>query len=223
MQQLLSNISNAIELPFRKSSKMASFRALIKAIRFGRPSLVVMEGTGFAGGLACLVARVLWRTRYVVSSGDAVGPFISAHVPLAGPFAAIYERLLCRFSSGYIGWTPYLCGRALTYGASRAVTAPGWVLGGGTVRDGTASARLKREWGIPKGVIVVGILGSLQWNQHRQYCYGLELVKCANLLQRRDVAFSLLAKAPDSRSLGRKRGETSVCAFFCPERFHCRM
>ena len=31
-------------------------------------------------------------------------------IGVAGPFASIYERLLCRFSAGFIGWTPYLRG-----------------------------------------------------------------------------------------------------------------
>ncbi len=69
-----------------------------------------MEGTGIAGGLACLLAAIVKGHAYVVSSGDAVGPFIAVHVRCLGWPFAVYERLLCRFSSGFIGWTPYLVG-----------------------------------------------------------------------------------------------------------------
>src|SRR6185436_20585789 len=88
--------------------------------------LVVMEGTGSGGGIPLLLARLLWGVRYVVSSGDAVSPFLSARRPWLRPAFAMYERALCRWCAGYVGWTPYLAGRALTFGAARAMSAPGW-------------------------------------------------------------------------------------------------
>ena len=123
---LLCNTS-AQFLVFDKQNKRQSFKAILARVFRERPDLLVMEGTGLAGGLACLLARICGRTRYVFSSGDAVGPFIAAHSALAGPVFAIYERLLCRLSDGFIGWTPYLTGRAMTFGAPRGVTACGFV------------------------------------------------------------------------------------------------
>jgi hypothetical protein len=69
----------------------------------------VMEGTG----LAVMIGRLLRGVPYLVSSGDAVGPFIATQWPLFEPVFLAYERLLCRWSAGFIGWTPYLTGRAL--------------------------------------------------------------------------------------------------------------
>ncbi len=102
---------------FDKSKKRKSAVEFLKMLWRERPDLVVMEGTGVAGGLPILLARILLGTRFVVSSGDAVAPFVAAIRPVLGPAFAIYERMLCRLSSGFIGWTPYLAGRALTLGA----------------------------------------------------------------------------------------------------------
>ena len=40
-----------------------------------------------------------------------------------GPVFGLYEHVLCRLAAGYIGWTPYLAGRAMTYGTKRVMTA----------------------------------------------------------------------------------------------------
>src|SRR5262249_9089365 len=113
---LLANFCHDV-FPFDRRSKWLSFRRLIKRILRQRPGLVVMEGAGLAGGLGLLLARWLAGIPYVVSSGDAVGPFVAGLRPWLGPLFGLYERLLCRWSAGYIGWTPYLTGRALTFGA----------------------------------------------------------------------------------------------------------
>ena len=179
MGALLSGLPGACEWPFSKQNKRGSFAVLWRKLRQRRPALMVMEGTGIAGGLLCLLGRLLWQLPYVVSSGDAVGPFFRSHRPLVGWFFAIYERLLCRYCAGFIGWTPYLCGRAMTFGAPRAVTAAGWPL----VRAAHETReQVRRRFGIAAEAFVVGIVGSLDWNEPRQYCYGWELVKCAQQL-----------------------------------------
>ena len=76
-----------------------------------------MEGTGIAGGIAVLAASSLRGTGFVVSSGDAVASFLGAIHAAIDPIARVYKRLLYRCGSGFIGWTLYLVGRALTWGA----------------------------------------------------------------------------------------------------------
>ena len=118
---------NVTAFSFSPKNKIGSFIDLLKQVAKTRPSLIVMEGTGLAGGLACVLLRWFLGVPYIFSSGDAIAPFISMKYPILGPLAAIYERVLCRFCSGFIGWTPYLVGRSLTFGAPRGITAPGWV------------------------------------------------------------------------------------------------
>jgi hypothetical protein len=183
LRTLLSRLS--VELvPFDKSAKCQSGIDLMKTLWMQRPDLVVMEGTGVAGGLPILLARILFGTRFVVSSGDAVAPFVGAIHPMLKPFFGIYERLLCRLSSGFIGWTPYLAGRALTFGAPRAMTAAGWGPQQDAARRSHARIALRSRLGIDKDSIVFGLVGSLVWNRRLGYCYGLELVKAIITLRR---------------------------------------
>jgi len=185
MQSLLSRLPGTVELPFDKADKRRSFVRLWKAVKSASPDLLVMEGTGIAGGAACLLARVILGIPYVFSSGDAVGPFVRAWNPVAGIFFEAYERLLCRCCAGFIGWTPYLCGRALAFGARKAVTAEGWVIG--ETGGGPSRSAIRSRWGIPADAMVVGIVGSLVWNPRLLWCYGLDLVRAARNVDRPDL------------------------------------
>lgn len=183
LRALLENF--AVEwFPFDRRRKLGSFCELLRRLARGGYTLAVMEGTGIAGGAALLLAR-LFGQHYVVSSGDAVGPFIAAKQPLLGGVFETYERWLYGVASGFIGWSPYLTGRALTFGVRRAATAAGWA-------DAAASgADVRRELGIPPNALVVGIAGSLDWNRRVGYCYGWELVQALALCRRTDV-FALI-------------------------------
>lgn len=169
--------------PFDRANKARTSLRLLRTVLTDRPDLVVMEGTGLAGGLAMIGVRLLAGIPYVVSSGDAVGPYISKARPSAGPLGAIYERLLCRLSAGYIGWSPYLAGRALTFGAPRAMTAAGW----STPARPEDRDRRRNELKIPDDAIVFGIVGSLDWNPRIDYCYGKELVEAVCRTGRDDL------------------------------------
>src|SRR4051812_14418942 len=50
---------------FDRERKFKSFRVLLKQIADTRPELVAMEGTGVAGGLACILGRLLYGVPYV--------------------------------------------------------------------------------------------------------------------------------------------------------------
>src|SRR5439155_13077291 len=86
--------------------------------------------------------------------------------------------LLCRWSAGFIGWTPYLTGRALTFGAPRAMTASGWApYTLSPERQAASRIRIRKELGIAADDLVFGLVGSLAWTPRVRYCYGLELVR----------------------------------------------
>jgi hypothetical protein len=176
-------------LRFDRAHKLESFLGVLKSLARERPDLVVMEGTGIGGGAAVLAARALFKTRYVLSSGDAVGPFMRSALPAAYPLFALYEWLLCRFASGFVGWSPYMTGRGLTLGAPVAMTAPGWAPFPRAPADAArARARVRRMLGIPEPALVFGIAGSLAWTERVGYCYGLELVRALPFaLERQDL------------------------------------
>lgn len=174
--------------PFDRRDKTRMLREIVKKIRSRNYDLVVLEGTGVAGGVGVMVGRISAGVPYVVSSGDAVAPFIGQRWPWSTPIAAIYERALCRLCAGFIGWTPYLVGRALTFGARRAMTVPGWAPFPRTREHLDAARReIRVRLRIPVDATVFGIAGSLIWNDRVDYSYGLDLIRAILPIRRTDV------------------------------------
>lgn len=177
------------EFAFDRAHKLRSAIALFKKAQTQRPELIVMEGTGTAGGLTLLAVDALLGVPFVFSSGDAVGPYLGLHSRLLGLLGTVYERLLCRRCAGFVGWTPYLVGRALTYGAPRGMTAPGWT------RNEPSSGsrdRVRRALGVSDDTLLVGLVGSLHWNDKVGYVYGAELVQAVRRVQRRDLVVCIV-------------------------------
>ena len=216
MQKLLSRSPCVEEFPFDRKAKWDSLLRLLRTLRDRRPRLLIMEGTGLAGGLACLFGRFLWKIPYVVSSGDAVGPFLKAHHPAIGFAGHIYERWLCRYSAGFIGWTPYLVGRALTFGSPSGVTAAGWSEEPPKEATRVAGAAFRKRLGIPQDHLVIGIVGSLEWNAHCQYCYGYDLVMAAHRSARTDISFLIVGGGTGLERLKQNAGELLGKRVFLP-------
>ncbi len=177
------------EYRFDRARKLRSAAGLLQAARTRRPGLIVMEGTGTAGGLTLLLLDAVLGVPFVVSSGDAVGPYLGLHSRLLGILGTLYERLLCRRCAGYVGWTPYLVGRALTYGAPRAMTAPGWTRTHASLH---AREKIRSALGVASDVAMIGLVGSLHWNERVSYAYGAELVQAIRRVRRPDVVVCIV-------------------------------
>jgi glycosyltransferase involved in cell wall biosynthesis len=209
IDRLLSKFEGRKEIPFSKKGKVAGLVKIIKTVSAEKPNLLVMEGTGICGGAACLYGKLFHGVPYVFSSGDAVGPFVRSHHQMAGLPFELYERVLCRLSAGFIGWTPYLCGRAMTFGAPRAMTAAGWPLGSNRSAFNLLETKqeTRAKLGISQSAIVVGIVGALEWNARRQYSYGWDLVECARRIRRRDVTFLIVGGGTAIERLRKRAGD----------------
>jgi glycosyltransferase involved in cell wall biosynthesis len=203
IQGLLEPLAPTV-YPFDRTSKLRSAVGLVRTVRAERPQLIVMEGTGTAGGLVLVAIDALLGIPFVVSSGDAVGPFLHLHSRLIGVLGGLYERLLCRRCAGYVGWTPYLVGRALTLGAPRAMTAQGWTRGHPS--EG-ARERIRAHLGISGDALVVGLVGSLHWNDRVGYVYGAELVRAVRRVRRRDVVVCVVGDGSGRERLREMAGE----------------
>ncbi len=175
-------------LQFHRRARMKMLREIVRTIRSRKYEVVALEGTGIAGGVGAMIGRITAGVPYVVSTGDAIAPFLRRLTIWSAPFAGIYERALCGLSAGVIGWTPYLVGRALTLGARRAITVPGWAPFPRTREQlETARREIRSKLRIASNAIVFGIAGSLMWTERVQYSYGLELVQAMAQVRRDDV------------------------------------
>ena len=214
LRELLEPLG-AEELDFDRGHRLRAALGLWRAAGRVRPELIVMEGTGMAGGLCVLALRTLRGIHYVVSSGDAVGPYLALSSRTAGILGAGYERLLCRRCAGYIGWTPYLAGRALSFGAPRAMTAAGWAR---ERAPAGSRERVRERLGIDEGVLVAGIVGSLNWRGRIGYAYGAELVRAVRRTERRDLVAVIVGDGPGVEPLRELAGEELGSRILMPGR-----
>ena len=201
------------QFAFDAQRKRATALSLFRKLWLSRYPLAVMEGTGIAGGLPLLAARLLFGQRYVVSSGDAVEPFVSQKQPWLGPLFGLYERLLYRYAAGFIGWSPYLVGRALTFGVPRAMTAAGWAP---NLLRSQRRPEIRQQLGIPPDALVIGIAGALTWTPRVRYCYGYELVRAAALVKRLDIRFLILGDGSGRAELARFPDPRVILTGFVP-------
>ena len=203
-------------IPFHRrtfSEKLKSFLRVLRQTSSESPDLIVMEGTGFAGGLAVLILRFFRGIPYLVSSGDAVGPFVFKTKGrwgiLTGVFSQIYEKMLCRVAMGFMGWTPYLTGRALTFGTRKAISVPSWPPFQRTEAElDEARKRIRMKLGIPFDAIVLGVCGSLAWNNRVGFCYGAELVRVAKKVTNKKIFFLIVGGGEGLAHLKRMVPET---------------
>ena len=164
-----------------------------------------MEGTGLAGGLAVIIAKLGFGVPFVFSSGDAVGPFLGMRHRHLLPAAIAYERLLYHSCAGFIGWTPYLVGRALTWGAPRAITAANWP--SEQTRLGDHRAQHRAQLGIADDAIVFGLVGALPWTASRGYCYGLDLVRAVRRCTNDHVVVVVVGDGTGRERLAEEAGD----------------
>ena len=164
---------------------------LLKSVQW---DLVYQEGTGIAGGINVILAAMLREQPFVISSGDPIaGFFLTTGGLWQGKIMEIYERLLYKTCTGFIGWTPYLTGAAMKMGAKRAVTVEGAV--DLNVFYGYESERrreVRQKYGIPENHVVCGIVGSLKWVPRQSRCQGYELVETLKRLRREDVSMLIV-------------------------------
>ena len=174
----------------RSRGRWQNLHHIDKVLRSKHWDLVYQEATGVVAGLNLIRAAKSRAQQFIVSSGDPVeGYFRNVKGPVAGWIATRYERSLYRNCTCFIGWTPYLTGRAIHMGAPRGATIEGAVdTSLFAPRSEEERTAIRRKLGIPGSNIVCGVVGSIRWVPRQQYCYGLELVRMLDYLERTDVS-----------------------------------
>ena len=74
-----------------------------------------------------------------------------------------------------------MVGRALTLGARRSMHAANWAP---NTAEPSAGLAVRESLGIAADRHRLRIVGSIDWNERRGYCYGYELVQAVCRLQR---------------------------------------
>ncbi|MEM1252667.1 MAG: glycosyltransferase [Cyanobacteria bacterium P01_H01_bin.21] len=191
----------------KKRSKITEIKTALSVINSNNWDLVYQEGTGLAGGIPLILAALLRKQKFIISSGDPIaGFFRTTKGRLIGNIFEVYEKLLYAKCSGFIGWTPYLTGVAIRLGAKKAVTVEGGV-------DTTVfrqyspedKKKTRLKYGLDPNHLVIGVVGSLIWVPPQSYCYGYELTETLKKVKRDDVSILIVGDGD-----GKERLEKSL-------------
>lgn len=190
----------------RAQSYPQAMWALWQVVSSERWDLIYLESTGIVGGLNLIRAAKTRGQKFIVSSGDPIGGFFRVTKgPGVGAVFGQYERALYRACAGFVGWTPYLTGAALTLGAKRAVTVEGAVDLQTFVPFSPAErSAAKESYGLNPSHLICGVVGSLNWTPRQSYCYGLELVETIKRLTRPDVSLLIVGDGTGRSILGKR-------------------
>ncbi|PVW02156.1 glycosyltransferase [Microbacterium sp. Gd 4-13] len=197
----------------RSSGAFRVFWQTLQTLQQADNDIVYLEGTGMRVGIPLLLASLRRGRRliYVVSSGDAVDRYFrNKYGVLAGLIAGIYERWLYRRSSGFIGWTPYLVGRAIRMGAPTGLTIEGQVPSEMFPATPGDRADIRNRLGVANEDILVGVTGSLNWSKRQAYSYGLELVEAASRVRRTDISYVIVGGGTGRAKLVERARERGV-------------
>lgn len=183
-------------LDFAFADRQQNRRAVAKTLAGlieQKPDLIYLEGSGISAGWPLIQAAKKGQ-RFVVSSGDPIaGFFRTTRGQLAGAAFAAYERRLMRSCAAFIGWTPYLTGRAIEMGARRAITVEGGAdLGVFQPPSPAQKLAARKQLGLPADHLVCVVVGSLNWSSRQSYAYGLELIETLKQLKRHDVSLLIV-------------------------------
>jgi hypothetical protein len=204
MAGVLQPVFETTVIDIDRSSRKAAMRQAQQLLQT-RYDLVYMESTSIAVGIPLIQAAGRGQ-KFIVSSGDPVrGFFATTQGPLHGAVFGLYEKALYKACAGFIGWTPYLTGRALEMGAPRGATIEGSVNTNLFTPPSLQERQTVRErLGIPPHHLVCGVVGSLKWSGRLGYCYGLELVETLKHLKRPDITMVIVGDGNGREELERR-------------------
>lgn len=190
----------------KKKSRFKSFKEIWKLINSQKWDLIYQEMTSISGGINLILSAIIRKQKYIISTGDPVSGFFKiTKGKIYGIIFELYERLLYRYCYGFIGWTPYLTGRAIKMNAKRAVTIEGAVdLNKFYPFSKKERIAAKKELGLNLNHIICGVVGSFKWNRKQKYCYGLELVELLKYIKRKDISILLVGEGNGKKILEKR-------------------
>jgi glycosyltransferase involved in cell wall biosynthesis len=171
-----------IHYAFRDAGKIGSLQRFFLILKKMRPDLVYVIDTAISGAGAALLARIFYKTPFIMDTGD-LG----------------YELAALTANPGWAGRMVIRAVESSSLALARAVVVRGTyhqqLLEGPrrppvfVIRDGIHAqesrpldvSALRSQLGLD-GFLCVGLMGSLKWNRRHQMCYGWDLIEAMALL-----------------------------------------
>jgi glycosyltransferase involved in cell wall biosynthesis len=171
-----------IQIAYRTSSRLRSISDFVRFVRRTHPRICYVFDLSYSGVVAAIVARAIWRIRFVVDTGDAVFE-LARSAGLRGPLGLGLTWLLERA-------TLRIANRIVVRGSYHRELLAARGLDATVIPDGIDTAafssgdprEIRARLGLT-GVLSVGFLGSLIWSDRLQIGYGWDLVEAMRILR----------------------------------------
>jgi len=204
---------------YRAGGRRHALAAFVRRVRTERPRVVYLVDTALATVAAGAWARCR-GARVILDTGDATAALTLATGRLGalGRLGApLFERLAYALAATVVVRSEEL-GRHVRSLADRPVVVVPDGFDPARV-DTSGGERLRQQWGVDAGGLVVGVLGAARWNARRRWCYGRDVIEAVAAARRRDVVGAVLVRGdglPRLRALAERLQVTDRVIFAEP-------
>jgi len=163
---------------YRQRGRLRTIATVSRAIARHRPHVIYGIDNSVVTVAAALMGRIACRSRFIVDTGDAVGA-LRAKMASGGrfgtPLGFLLERVGYSLASAVVARSTGLAERVSVMAAKPVTVIPdGYDEARLPATDGT-TARVR--WGFTPEHLVVGVLGSANWNHNLNWCYGRDVIE----------------------------------------------
>lgn len=171
-----------INLLYRNEKKIVSIIKFFNFIRRTKPDTVYVVGIGYSGVFAAIGAKLLFGTKLVVDTGDAVYELLKTTGNtniFKCQLARMVEIAALRFSDTLIVQGSFHQKWLEDQGYKNVIHIPNGV--DTSSINPVNGNKLKQKLNLD-GYFVVGVMGSIVWSNKLKMCYGWDLVEALGLL-----------------------------------------
>ena len=188
-----------IDILYRTEGRIKSINTFRSQLSGLNPDLIYVFDMGIAGAMAAFMHKLTNRVPLIIDTGDAIAAVGKTLGRSAVGVAAtwLFEQLATRLAD-HIVVRGTLHGELL---GRKRISAT--VIQDGVDIDNVNSLRVvnaKQALNF-KDELVVGVVGSVVWNEKHQACYGMELVKALSLLRDTSIRGVLVGDGPGLEKL----------------------
>ncbi|MEG3435927.1 glycosyltransferase [Pannus brasiliensis CCIBt3594] len=173
-----------IRFLYRSTPKWKSILPFLDAARQFRPDIIYVMDTAYTGVLAAYAAKKLFGCKFLTDTGDAAYELARS----AGTYSRTQLTLIRAIEELATRESDYLIVRGSYHedwlrkqGIEKVEFIPDGVDTGEV--EPVDTTEFKRELGLEKARLVVGMVGTMEWSARHRMCYGWDIVEALTFLR----------------------------------------
>ena len=166
---------------------------------------------------AALVGRTLFGSRFVLDTGDAIGPLRAGRSWIGGLLGHVMERIGYLLAWKVVARSTGLANRIQRLSSKQAVVIPDGCDLEQIPEGNGEDARVR--WHCGSDTTVIGVVGSANWNERLGWCYGRDVIEAVARSRRNDLMGVLVVSGdgvPRLRDLAANRKVSERIIFDAP-------